>query len=127
MTLPSVRTRWMLAVAVPLLAWLLLFDGGYIDQHRYRSRLDSLSGLHLKLEQDNERIQAEIQALKAGDRRLLEEEARRLGMIRPGDEVYYLLTDEDTLRLNEQRRRSGGPARVPRTRPATPADSTARP
>lgn len=127
MTLPPVRYRWLLAVAVPLLGWLLLFDGGYIDQHRYRSRLDSLSGLRLQLEQDNERIRGEIQALKAGDRRLLEEEARRLGMIRPGDEVYYLLTDEDTLRLNEQRRRSGGPARVPRPRTVAPSDTTARP
>jgi cell division protein FtsB len=120
MTMPPLRYRWILALAVPLLGWLLLFDGGFIDQHRYQTRLDSLDGLRLQLEADNERITREIRELKAGDPRLLEEEARRLGMIRPGDEVYYLVTDEDTLRLNEQRRRSGNSPRTPRPSTAVP-------
>ncbi|MCB9472984.1 MAG: septum formation initiator family protein [Candidatus Delongbacteria bacterium] len=104
MNVLSPKYRWMLLAAVPLLAWLLLFDGGFLEQRGYHARLDSLQGLKLQLEGENERISGEINALRRKDPRLLEEEARKIGMVRPGDEVYYLVTDEDTTRLNDQRR-----------------------
>ena len=109
MNLPPVKYRVILLAGVPLLGWLLLFDGGFIEQHGYHERLDSLTALRFQLEAENERIGREIQALKTKNPRMLEEEARRIGMVRPGDEVYYLVTDEDTTRLNRERRRTVAP------------------
>lgn len=95
------RFAWLLLL--PVGAGLLLFDGGWIDQHRLQWSLDSLASAESGLDHEILRLKELNRALEAGEPFVVEAEARRLGMARPGDEVWRVMLEEDTLRTEGDR------------------------
>lgn len=53
------------------------------DNERLEARIDTLAAV-------NKQMRARMNALKAGNKDALEEEARARGMIKPGEKVYIL-------------------------------------
>ncbi len=82
---------WLAVAGILTLVGLFLFGGdGYWRTmmrkrgvERLEARIDTVATL-------NKQMRARMNALKAGDKAALEEEARARGMIRPGEKVYVL-------------------------------------
>ncbi len=91
------KSRWLWIPLAGLLAALALFDGGLFEQREYHARLDSLRALEQELEEENAFLREDVSRLRANDPDRLEQEARAQGMIRPGERVYLLATEADSL------------------------------
>jgi cell division protein FtsB len=82
---------------LPLAAAFVLCDGGLLEQRLLRGSLDSLARAEERLAGEIQRLKQLNSRLEAGDPFTVEAEARRLGMARPGEEVWRVILDEDTL------------------------------
>jgi len=95
--------RWFWLALLPLGLGLLLFDGGLLEQRRLQRSLDSLAVAEQGIEREIERLKDLNRRLAAGEPFAVEAEARRLGMARPGDEVWRVMLDADTLEAGGRR------------------------
>jgi cell division protein FtsB len=79
------------------ITWFVLRDHGLLDHARLRTTLDSLKGRSEQLQTQISWYRGRNRRLQASDSFTLEEEARRLGMARPGEELYRVVLPQDTL------------------------------
>ena len=86
----------ILAAMLAVAAWFVLRDHGLLDHARLRGTLDSLRRQADHLQTRIDWYRGRNQRLAAGDSFTLEEEARHLGMARPGEELYRVVLPEDT-------------------------------
>ena len=84
-------------VLVPVAFWYISFDEGLLDQRQYKETLDSLKTRTLAFQMENDEQRRINKLLEKADPMQVEIEARKIGMIRPGDQVYQLVQDKDTL------------------------------
>jgi cell division protein FtsB len=75
-----------------LLLLLMLFssDSGLVPVQKMRTERDRLREEVIRLESEKLELEDQIRRLEAADSFVIEEEARRKGMIREGEEVYRL-------------------------------------
>jgi len=90
----------LLAALLSVAAWFVLRDHGLLDHARLRGTLDSLRRQADHLQTRIDWYRGRNQRLAASDSFTLEEEARHLGMARPGEELYRVVLPEDTLGAN---------------------------
>ena len=89
------RLRWGVLLGLPVLLVIYLFvDGGVGEYYALRGQLDSLQTRMNQLQQENEHLRVINRRLANLDSLQLEEEARRIGMIKPGDEVYHIRVED---------------------------------
>ncbi|MFA7330024.1 MAG: hypothetical protein WC326_03015 [Candidatus Delongbacteria bacterium] len=81
--------------------WFVLRDHGLLDHARLRGTLDSLAERSQHLQTQIGWYRGRNRRLETNDSFTLEEEARRLGMARPGEELYRVVLPEDTLTRRE--------------------------
>ena len=86
----------LLLLGLGALAWFVLRDHGLLEHARLRRTLDSLERRSRRLETEIAWYQGRNQRLQANDSFTLEEEARRMGMARPGEEIIRVVLPEDT-------------------------------
>jgi cell division protein FtsB len=78
----------VLAVAVPLVAYLLFGNRGILQRIRYQQQKTELQGKIREAEQETKDLQSQSKALD-GDKKEIEKVAReRYGMVREGEKVY---------------------------------------
>lgn len=102
----SERYKWRGIGRKVLLAALILVLGGiFIFGHRGLIKWYQLRQIGKAMETKNESLENEIQdlsarirALEEGDSLELERMARHWGMVRPGEEVYIVQEEGDTLK-----------------------------
>jgi cell division protein FtsB len=102
---PFAPVYWRTALVVLGLVALALFilrDHGLLDHARLRGTLDSLEERNRRLETQIDWYRQRNRRLQAGDPFTLEEEARRMGMARPGEEVYRVVLPDDTTAKREE-------------------------
>lgn len=77
---------------VLLLGVYLIFsqDSGILQMRKLREERDHLREEVQRLQSEKEELQQQIEQLNNADPFVIEEEARRKGMIREGEEVYRL-------------------------------------
>jgi cell division protein FtsB len=93
---PAVTRAGLTLLGLAALAWFVLRDHGLLDHARLRRTLDSLEGRSRHLETEIAWYRDRSRRLQAREPLALEEEARRMGMARPGEEVYRVVLPEDT-------------------------------
>jgi cell division protein FtsB len=86
----------LLALVLAVAAWFVLRDHGLLDHARLRDNLDSLRKRADHLQTRIDWYRGRNERLAEGDSFTLEEEARHLGMARPGEELYRVVLPEDT-------------------------------
>lgn len=93
---------WILGTALAVLAGFLLFDRGLLRHRDLRARIESLKIRRAAAQAEIAFYKGRNQRLEAGDSLSLEAEARRLGMTREGERVYWIELPEDTIRKARQ-------------------------
>ena len=92
---------------VLLLGVYLIFsqDSGILQMRKLREERDHLRDEVQRLESERDELQQQIDNLQNADPFVIEEEARRKGMIREGEEVYRLHyeVDKDSTVENEKK------------------------
>ena len=99
------RYRWqgigrkvlLISVILVLGAIFLFSDRGLIKWYRLRGDSRAMQERIDSLESEIENISERIRAIEEGDTLELERIARHWGMIRPGEEVYVVREEGDTL------------------------------
>lgn len=90
--------RLLLIALVSVLGGVFLFgQRGLIQWYRLWRISETMEARNDSLEVEIEAISARIQALEAGDSLELERIARRCGMVKPGEEVYIIQEEGDSL------------------------------
>lgn len=79
-----------------MLSLLIIFssDSGLLAVRSLRDERDRLRDEVLRLESEKLELQRQIERLQRADSFIIEEEARRKGMVREGEEVYRLRYEE---------------------------------
>jgi cell division protein FtsB len=98
---PALGRSLLALAAAGALVWFVLRDHGLLDHARLRRTLDSLDARSRHLETQIVWYRERNRLLQAGDPFTLEEEARRLGMGRPGEELFRVVLPEDTATAKE--------------------------
>ena len=76
------------AFLLAFVVYLFVFgDGGYLPRKELNKRIEELSGKVARLEKENSSLKEEISALIKYDPFILEAEARKLGLIKPGEKI----------------------------------------
>ncbi len=89
------RLRWGVLLGLPVFLLIYLFvDGGVGEYYALRHQLDSLQTRMTELQHENEHLRVVNRRLANLDSLQLEEEARRIGMIKTGDEVYHIKVED---------------------------------
>lgn len=85
-----------------MLLLLIVFssDSGLLAVRSLRDERDRLRDEVLRLESEKLELQQQIERLEQADSFVIEEEARRKGMVRQGEEVYRLRYEEEPDSLN---------------------------
>jgi len=99
---PGVLRLLLVLGGVGALGWFILRDHGLLDHARLRRTLDSLETRSLHLESQITWYRERNQRLQENDPFTLEEEARRMGMVRPGEEVHRVVLPADTAARREE-------------------------
>lgn len=81
--------------------WFVLRDHGLLEHARLRTTLDSLQDCSVRAQTQIAWYRGRNRRLEVNDPFTLEEEARRLGMARPGEELYRVVLPQDTVRQPE--------------------------
>jgi cell division protein FtsB len=89
--------KWLLLLVLPV-TWVLIFDDGLLEQLDLRSETTMLEDSAQVLQRRIMHQRAQNSKLEGEDPFAIEEEARRAGMVRPGDEVYHLVLGVDSLK-----------------------------
>jgi|GEM_PF-2062319 len=92
---PGMKLSLVLALAGGL-AWFVLGDQGLLVHTRLRGTLDSLENRSRQLQARIEWYRSRTERLKANDAFTLEEEARLMGMARPGEEILRIALPADS-------------------------------
>jgi len=100
--------RWAAVALALLLGVYLIFsqDSGLLQVRQLREERDRLQNEVQRLQSEKEELQHQIESLKKSDPFVIEEEARRKGMSREGDEVYrlhYQVTPDSASEGGEQK------------------------
>ncbi len=92
---PRIKFWFVIAILITIaLAFLLGGDGmwqSFIlnrEVNRLQTKVDSLKTL-------NEQIQKRVDGLNSGDLDILEDEARRYNMIKPGEKIFIMKSEEE--------------------------------
>lgn len=87
-----------------MLLLLIVFssDSGLLAVRSLRDERDRLRDEVLRLESEKLELQQQIERLEQADSFVIEEEARRKGMVRQGEEVYRLRYEEEPDLLNSE-------------------------
>jgi cell division protein FtsB len=88
--------RWLLLLLLPA-TWFFLFDDGLITQYNLKRETKASADSAAVLQKHIEFVRLQNELLRQGDPMTLEEEARRAGMVREGDDVYHLILESDSL------------------------------
>ncbi len=89
-------TPWWLLLLVLPATWVLLFDDGLLTQRRLKEETQGFTDQAETLQKRIAFEQHQNQRIRESDPLAIEEEARRAGMVRPGDEVYHLVLESDS-------------------------------
>ncbi len=92
---PGMKLSLVLA-AVAGLAWFVLGDQGLLVHRRLRETLDSLDNRSTQLQARINWYRSRNMRLKVKDPFTLEEEARLMGMARPGEEILRVALPPDS-------------------------------
>lgn len=92
---PGMKLSFLLALGGGLL-WFVLGDQGLLVHKRLRVTLDSLETRSRQLQARIDWYRGRNERLKANDPFTLEEEARLMGMARPGEEIIRVALPPDT-------------------------------
>ncbi len=85
----------LLVLAVMLLQWAFwLGKGGVLEWWQLRGREQEFTARNLQMEQKNQSLAAEVSDLQTGNAAMEELARNRLGMIRPGETFYQLITTD---------------------------------
>jgi cell division protein FtsB len=97
------RYRSWLILSGGLIALLifLLVDNGILRHAELRGRIEDLKARRLSAQAEIKRYQEMVDGLEKGDSLSIEAEARRLGMVRPDEHVYWIELPEDTLKARK--------------------------
>lgn len=85
----------ILILACIFIAHTLFGESGILVNMRVRVEYDKLMEERNRLQQENERLRAEILALKTSDRKIEEIGRREFGFGRPGEVVFYFPDSKD--------------------------------
>lgn len=114
-TLPETWRRWWPRLAFIAFIVLLLYvvfgkEGGIIRVMELKQENDKLKNELRELQAESEELRQQIESLKLKDPKLIEEEARRKGMVREGETVYRIRYREtpDSTEPGDDIRRPGG-------------------
>lgn len=73
---------------VAFVAYLFIFgDGGYLPRKELSKKIEELNGKVARLEKENGSLKEEANTLRKYDPFTLEAEARKLGLIKPGEKI----------------------------------------
>ncbi|MBU1486894.1 septum formation initiator family protein [bacterium] len=76
------------AFLVAFVGYLLIFgDGGYLPRKELNKRIEELNEKVARFEKENSSLKEEVSTLIKYDPFTLEAEARKLGLIRPGEKI----------------------------------------
>ena len=82
-----------LVLALLLLQWAFWFGkGGTLEWWQLRQRELNYIARNLQMDEQNQRLAAEVSDLQTGNAAMEELARSRLGMIRPGETFYQLIT-----------------------------------
>lgn len=88
--------RWVALILIILLIALQLKlwmgEGGMRDLHALRARIDTQDAENAKLKQRNQALSAEVQDLKHGQQAIEARARSELGLIKPGETFYQVVT-----------------------------------
>jgi cell division protein FtsB len=101
----SDRQKWkgtgrkvLLALILVILLSIFMFGGrGFIQWYKLERMRVTLETANDSLETEIEDLSERIDALETGDTLEIETVARHWGMVRPGEEVYVVKEEDDTL------------------------------
>ncbi|MFH0882657.1 MAG: septum formation initiator family protein [bacterium] len=100
---------WIGAIGLALLLGIYLIfsqDSGFLQFRQLREERDRLKNEVQQLQLEKEELQQQLEKLQKADPFVIEEEARRKGMIREGEEVYrlhYKVTPDSTTEGDEKK------------------------
>ena len=85
------KTFWLVTAIILLIVLVFMFgENGLWNTLMLKNRVAKLEAKVDSLEDVNQRMGKHIEALSKEDLRVIEEEARSHGMIKPGEKVYLL-------------------------------------
>lgn len=88
--------RWIAVILIVLLVALQvklwLGEGGMRDLHALRARVAAQQADNAKLKQRNQALSAEVQDLKHGQQAVEARARSELGLIKPGETFYQVVT-----------------------------------
>jgi cell division protein FtsB len=88
--------RWVALILIILLIALQLKlwvgEGGMRDLHALRARIETQDAENAKLKQRNQALSAEVQDLKHGQQAIEARARSELGLIKPGETFYQVVT-----------------------------------
>lgn len=88
----------LLAVVIIVLLSIFMFgERGFIQWYRLQRMKANLEQANDSLETEIENLSERIRGLEEGDTLEIETVARHWGMVRPGEEVYVVKEEDDTL------------------------------
>ncbi|MCX6639126.1 MAG: septum formation initiator family protein [bacterium] len=107
----SSKYRWrgigrkiLLTVLLLALAGIFLYgDRGLYRWYKLRQLRDTMKVHNDSLKITNDKLSERIKALEKGDSLELEKVAREWGMLHPGEEIYLIKEEKDTVKTTPQK------------------------
>ena len=90
--------RIFLGLILAILISIFLFGGrGLVQWYKLQRMKETLEMTNDSLQSEIEDLSERVQALEEGDTLEIETVARHWGMVRPGEEIYVVKEEDDTL------------------------------
>ena len=103
--------RWVALILIILLIALQLKlwvgEGGMRDLHALRARIQTQDAENAKLKRRNQALSAEVQDLKHGQQAIEARARSELGLIKPGETFYQVVTPAPTASTSSARPDNG--------------------
>ncbi|MGH8212533.1 MAG: cell division protein FtsB [Rhodanobacteraceae bacterium] len=103
--------RWVALILIILLIALQLKlwvgEGGMRDLHALRARIGAQDAENAKLKQRNQALSAEVQDLKHGQQAIEARARSELGLVKPGETFYQVVTPAPASSTNRNQDSNG--------------------